>query len=329
MSKFRSYPRRVGVLILAAGDDPGSLPPFTPGRFFTASAVDPLLAAGLVLAAGLYLWGVRRLRLRGDAWSPWRTASWLAGGLGSIALATMTGLGAYDETLFSVHMVQHMILAMVAPVFLALGAPVTLALRTLPVRPRRALVAVLHSRVARVLAFPLVGWGLFVATPFALYFSPLYEAGLRHPWLHELEHVHFVLVGCLFFWPLIGLDPLPGRVAYPLRFLLLFVTLPFHAILGLSIMNGSQLIAGDYYTALHLAWSDPASEQKVGGGLLWASGDLVGLLMLGSVAVQWMHASQREAEREDRRLDRLEELARQQAERRGAELGGTSSDPDR
>jgi len=319
----------VGVLILAAGDDPGSLPPFTPGRFFTASAVDPLLAAGLVLAAGLYLWGVRRLRLRGDAWSPWRTASWLAGGLGSIALATMTGLGAYDETLFSVHMVQHMILAMVAPVFLALGAPVTLALRTLPVRPRRALVAVLHSRVARVLAFPLVGWGLFVATPFALYFSPLYEAGLRHPWLHELEHVHFVLVGCLFFWPLIGLDPLPGRVAYPLRFLLLFVTLPFHAILGLSIMNGSQLIAGDYYTALHLAWSDPASEQKVGGGLLWASGDLVGLLMLGSVAVQWMHASQREAEREDRRLDRLEELARQQAERRGAELGGTSSDPDR
>src|SRR6266545_5172470 len=306
-----------------------ALPPFGGAAVLTQARLDSPLAVVLVLAAGLYLYGAHRLRARGDHWPAGRTVLFLGPGLGSVALVTLSGLAAYDQTLLSVHMVQHMVLGMIAPIFLALGAPVTLALRTLPVRPRRALVAVLHSRVARVLAFPLVGWGLFVATPFALYFSPLYEAGLRHPWLHELEHVHFVLVGCLFFWPLIGLDPLPGRVAYPLRFLLLFVTLPFHAILGLSIMNGSQLIAGDYYTALHLAWSDPASEQKVGGGLLWASGDLVGLLMLGSVAVQWMHASQREAEREDRRLDRLEELARQQAERRGAELGGTSSDPDR
>jgi putative membrane protein len=327
---MRSYPRHVGVSLpagLAIGDDPGSLPPFTPGRFFTESAVDPLLATGLLLAAGLYLWGVRRLRLRGDAWSPWRTTSWLAGGLGSIALATMSGLGAYDDTLFSVHMVQHMILAMIAPVFLALGAPVTLALRALPLRPRRTLVAVLHSRVAAVLAFPGIGWALFVFTPFALYFSPLYQASLEHAWLHELLHLHFLAVGCLFFWPLIGLDPLPGRVAYPLRFLILFVALPFHAILGLSIMNGSQLIAGDYYTGLHLAWSNPASEQQVGGGLLWASGDLVGLLMLGAVAVQWMRASQREAEREDRRLDRLEEQARQAADRDDAQLGGTSSGP--
>src|SRR5439155_21867767 len=111
-------------------------------RLFTETSVDPLLAALLVLAAGLYLYGVRRLRLRGDRWSPLRTVSWLAGGLGSIAFATMTGLGAYDEALFSAHMVQHMILSMVAPVFLALAAPVTLALRTLPAAGRRLLLAV-------------------------------------------------------------------------------------------------------------------------------------------------------------------------------------------
>lgn len=301
---------------LAIGEDPGSPPPFTPVRLFTEGEVDPFLAMLLVVAAGLYLWGVAQLRARGDRWNPWRTASWLAGGLGTIAIATMSGLGGYDETLFSVHMVQHMILSMVSPIFLALGAPVTLALRTLPRQGRRALLSVVHSRVAKVLTFPFVGWVLFVGSPFVLYFSAWYPATLRHAWLHEMLHVHFVLVGCLFFWPLLGLDPIPGRVSYPFRALLLFAALPFHAILGLSIMGGHELIAGDFYRGLALSWSDPVSDQKVGGGLLWASGDLVGLLMLVTVFAQWLAASEREAEREDRRLDRLEALAARQAANR-------------
>jgi putative copper resistance protein D len=280
-------------------------PPFTVARLFTGSTIDPLPAALILLAAGLYLAGQWRLWQRGDRWNGWRAAFWLLGGLGSVAVATMSGLAAYDETLFSAHMVQHMILSMVAPVFLALGAPVTLALRTLPARPRGLLLAALHSRLARLLTFPPVGWALFVGTPFALYFSGWYSATLRHSWLHELLHLHFLLVGCLFLWPLIGLDPIPGKVAHPLRFLLIFAALPFHAILGISIMGSQQLIAADYYVGLHLSWSDPVSDQRVGGGLLWASGDLVGLLLLGAVAVQWMRASEREAVREDRRLDRL------------------------
>ena len=310
-----AYRGDVTGVLLASGGDAAGLPPFTPARLLTETALDPLLATLLVLAAGLYLWGVRRLRLRGDEWSPLRTLSWLAGGLGTIALATMTGLGAYDETLFSAHMVQHMLLSMVAPIFLALAAPVTLALRTLPPGGRRALLAALHSRVARVLTFPPVGWLLFVGSPFALYFSGWYPATLEHAGLHELQHAHFLLVGCVFFWPLVGLDPVPGKVDHPLRFLLVFAALPVHAILGLAIMNSAGLIAGEHYLGLHLAWSDPYSDQRVGGGLLWASGDLVGLLMLGAVAVQWMRASEREAVREDRRLDRLERLAAREAAR--------------
>jgi Predicted membrane protein len=293
---------------LAIGVDPGSLPRFTPVRLFTETELDPFLVTALVAAAGLYLWGVRTLTTRGDRWNPWRTASWLAGGLGTIAFATMTGLGAYDNTLLSVHMVQHMILSMVAPVFLALGAPITLALRTLRPPSRRVLLAVVHSRVARVLAFPPVGGAWFVSTPFLLYFSGLYAASLRHDWLHELLHIHFVLVGCLFFWPLVGLDPVPGRVGHPLRLLLMFVTLPFHAILGVTIMGAHELVGGDYYPGLALTWSDPFSDQRVAGGLLWASGDIIGLLMLATVFVQWVAASEREAAREDRRLDRLEAM---------------------
>src|SRR3990170_597986 len=113
----------------------------------------------LVVAAGLYLYGVHRLRARGDKWPLSRTVLFVGAGLGSIAAVTVSGLHAYDTALLSVHMVQHMVLAMVAPIFLALGAPVTLALRTLRGAPRRRLLAVVHSRVARVLAFPLVAYG--------------------------------------------------------------------------------------------------------------------------------------------------------------------------
>lgn len=290
-------------LVAATGAD---VPPLTPARLVTESVADPVVLTLLVLAAGLYLWGVHRLRLRGDHWNTARTVSFLLGGLGSIAIATLSGLAAYEDVLFSLHMIQHMVLSMIAPIFLALGAPITLALRTLPRAggARRRLLAVLHSRIVRILTFPLIPFLIFVASPFALYLTGWYAATLANPWLHELMHMHFLLAGCLFFWPLVGLDPVPGRVGYPMRMLILVATLPLHAILGLTIMNGTDLLAAEHYLALGLPWSDPASEQRVGGGLLWSSGDLVGLLMLGAAAFQWMRASEREATREDRWLDR-------------------------
>jgi putative copper resistance protein D len=206
-------------------------------------------------------------------------------------------------------MVQHMLLTMVVPVFLALGAPVTLALRTLPSGGRGRLLAVLHSRFVRVLTFPLVPWLLFVGSPFALYFSGWYPATLEHAWLHELLHAHFLAVGCLFFWPLVGLDPIPGRASYPFRLLLLAATLPFHAFLGVAIMSvtddGHGLLAASHYLPLR-GLQGSVFQQQVGGGALWASGDLVGLLFLAVTLTQWMRASEREASREDRRLDRLE-----------------------
>src|SRR2546430_12370538 len=239
---------------------PGSfaaLPPFTGGSLVTEVRLASPLSALLVLAAGLYLYGVYRLRARGDRWRAWRTVLFLVPGLGSIAVATMSGLGAYDDTLRSVHMVQHMVLAMIAPIFLALGAPVTLALRTLPVRPRKALAAALHSRRVKVLAFPLVSYALFVANPFVLYFTGLYRLTLEHAWLHELVHAHFVATGCLFFWPLVGLDPLPGRWPYPGRALLMLLSTPFHAVLGLTIMQSRDLVGGDWYPSLHLTSAAP------------------------------------------------------------------------
>jgi putative copper resistance protein D len=144
-----------------------------------------------------------------------------------------------------------------------------------------------------------------------LYFSGWYDATLHSAVLHDLLHLHFILVGSLFFWPLLGLDPVPGRVIYPFRLMLTFLTLPFHAFLGITIMSANKLIAEDWYTSFGRSWSpSPLRDQYIAGGLLWGSGDLVGVVFFAVLFVQWVRESQREARREDRRLDRLEEQAR-------------------
>ncbi|GAB3266125.1 cytochrome c oxidase assembly protein [Nocardioides dilutus] len=287
------------------------MPPFDPGRVITEWGLAPVPLVVTVWAAGLYLVGVRALRRRGDAWPAGRTVMFVGVGMGLFYVATSSGLAAYDTTLLSVHMVQHMVLSMLVPLALALGAPVTLALRTLPPAPRRWLLTVLHSRVAKVLSFPPLTLLVYVVSPWALYFTDWYAASLESAYVHEMMHLHLVLVGALFFWPLAGVDPVPGRVGYPFRMMLAVLTLPFHAFLGVTIMGQETLLAGDHYTRLHeqagYSWlPDAMDDQHLAGGILWASGDLIGLVLFGVLFVQWVRSSMKEAEREDRRLDLLE-----------------------
>ena len=295
--------------MLLALSGPAGLPGFDTFSVVTQARPPVVATLAIVTTGVVYLVGVRRLTARGDAWPVSRTLAFTLGGLGTLLIALSSGLARYDDTLFGAHMAQHMLLSMVAPVFLALGAPVTLALRTLPHRPRSALLRLLHSRLAKVVSFPAIPWLLFIGSPFALYFSGWYPATLDSSVLHALLHLHFVVVGCLFFWPILGVDPVPGRVSHPFRILLLFATMPFHAFLGVAIMSVSAdakgLLAASHYLPL-IGRAEAVYQQQVGGGLIWASGDIVGLLFIFVAAAQWMRASDREAAREDRRLDRLE-----------------------
>ena len=297
------------------------LPPFGLSRLITEWGLSPIPFIVTIWAGGLYLWGVWTLKRRGDHWPVGRTIAFVVVGLGFFYVATCSGLAAYDTTLLSAHMVQHMVLSMLVPLALALGAPVTLALRTLPHGPRRWLLAVLHSRAVKVLSFPPLTLLLYVVSPWALYFSGWYTASLHSDYVHEMMHVHLVLVGALFFWPLMGIDPIPGRVAYPFRVLLVVLTLPFHAFLGITIMGQTELLGGDWYPRLHDGpmgvWlPDPLADQHLAGGILWGAGDLVGLAFFGVLFTQWVRASMKEAVREDRRLDLLE--ARERAAQRSS-----------
>jgi cytochrome c oxidase assembly factor CtaG len=313
------------VAILAAASPSGLLlplhatpddqpPPLTPARLLTAWEWDWVVALVLLAVATLYLTGVLVLHRRGVHWPLGRTLAFLVGGLGTAVIALLSALGTYDTVLLSVHMAQHMILSMITPLFLVLGAPITLALRTLPAGPRSGLVRVIHSPPARVLAFPPVALALFIVTPFALYYSAWYPLTLRSEFWHNFTHLHFVLTGALLMWILVGRDPVPYPVSYALRVLLMFVTLPFHAFLGVTILSSNSLIAGSWYEAFHRTWGPTlAQDQYLAGSILWVAGDVIALILMSVLFAQWALESQREARREDRRLDLLEAQARNRA----------------
>jgi putative copper resistance protein D len=153
-----------------------------------------------------------------------------------------------------------------------------------------------------------------------LYFSPIYAYTLQHPWAHDLAHLHFLLVGCIFFWPLLGIDPLPHRPPHWMRVVLLFLMLPFHAFLGLALMSDSTPIAAAQYAAVGRTWGASAlSDQYTGGGLIWGAGDLVSGFLFFIVLMQWSKADEREARRLDRAMDGAEALAARRALREQAD----------
>ncbi|QRP48195.1 cytochrome c oxidase assembly protein [Amycolatopsis sp. FDAARGOS 1241] len=271
-----------------------------------------------IVLAGLYLAGVRRLRKRGDTWPTGRLVAWLAGCL-VILLATSSGIGRYSPAMFSVHMGNHMLLSMVAPVLLVLGGPVTLALRALPPAgrdappgPREWLLAAVHSPVSRFLTHPVVALLLFVGSFYALYFSGLFDAALNYHWAHLAMNAHFLLAGYVFYWPVIGVDPAPRKIPAVGRLGMMFAAMPFHAFFGVILMNMQTVIGQEFYTSLRLPWvGNLLTDQRLGGGIAWASGEVPVLLVLIALLVQWARADEREAKRKDRREENTggEELA--------------------
>ncbi len=284
--------------------------PPTLGRLLFDWRFDLVFGTAAIALAVFYLVGVRRLRRRGDAWPVGRTLGWLAG-CAVLLIATSSGIGRYGPAMFSVHMGEHMLLAMLVPILLVLGAPVTLALRALPPAgrtgppgPREWLLAGVHSPAARWLTHPLVTLPLFVGSYYALYFSGLFPAALPEHGAHLLMNLHFVLTGLLFFWPLIGVDPAPRRLPPVARLGVMLVSVPFHAFFGVALMSYSTVIGGDFYRALALPWvPDLLEDQRLGGGLAWASGELPLLLVVVVLLIQWSRHDERSARRDDRRAD--------------------------
>lgn len=285
-------------------DPPSVLTILTVWRF------DTFMGAGALTLAVLYVLGFLRLRRRGDSWPVGRLVAWVAGCL-LLVFTSGSGVKAYGSAMFSVHMAEHMVVNMFIPVLLVLGGPVTLALRALPPAaegrppgPREWLLWLVHSKVTAFLAHPVTAFILFVGSVFVVYFTPIFDTLVRYHWGHELMSLHFVLVGYLFFWGIIGIDPGPRKLPFLGRLGLLFAVMPFHAFFGIATMTMTSIIGGQFYRYVSLPWlASLSADQHLAGAIAWGSSELPVLVVVVALVSQWAREDRRTASRSDRHAD--------------------------
>jgi len=268
---------------------------------------DALVIGILVLMVALYVKGVMVLTKRGDKWPVGRTISF-ALGISVIDFATSGGLGVYAQFSFSFHMIAHMLLAMIAPIGLVLGAPMTLALRTLPQGRtpsergvRGSLLAALHSKIGIFYTNPIVALLIFDGSLFALYFTDLFANMMQSHIGHLFMTLHFLAAGFLFFFVVIGIDPNPRKIPHLVQIVILFTAMSIHAFFSVALMSTTTLIDKGYFASLRTPWlTDLLADQKLGGSIGWAMGEIPILIALVATFINWLRDDTREAKRIDR-----------------------------
>ncbi len=247
----------------------------------TAWSADPQVILGLALAGAVYGAGLRELARRGKLWRVVRRrhAASFALGLLALAVALLSPLDTYDTRLFSVHMVQHLVLIELAPPLLLLGKPIPVLLVGLP----RGLVhgvARAHRRtpwlhqLTRWLTSPAVAWPLFVGDLLFWHAPALYQATLTHIGVHLLEHICFLGTGLLFWWVVI--EPQPGRPRAHLGVRLLHSVA---AMLPMNLLGAVYTFSGTlwypFYATQAPLWGwAPLDDQRLGGIIMWLPGSL-------------------------------------------------------
>ncbi len=251
---------------------------------------DPTIWLPLVASAAAYLWAVRRV----DAAHPGNPVPrdrplFFLMGLVAIAIALQSGIERYDTTLFSLHMVQHVILIFLAAPAIVLSAPITLILRVAsPGIRHRWLLPLLDSRAVRLVGHPLVAWVLFGAVMWGTHFSPLFDAALENVWLHDLEHLLYLVSSFLFWMPIVGRDPSPWRIGFPGRLLYLFAQMPLNSLLGVAILYSSTILYPHYATTGRPWGPTPLEDQQAAGAVMWGLGDAGFLVALLLLIAAWM-----------------------------------------
>ncbi|WP_294982035.1 cytochrome c oxidase assembly protein [uncultured Microbacterium sp.] len=287
------------------------LPPeLTIARWFTQWDIDILWAFAVGFGLFFYLAGAWRLHRRGDRWPIYRTLLWVLGML-SLLWVTSGPINAYQDYLFSMHMMGHMLLTMAIPMMLVFGAPVTLASRAIAKRDdgsrggREWILWAVHTPFARVVTHPLFAAAMFVGSLWAFYYTDLFRWTLYDHLGHEWMVAHFLISGYLFVQSLVGIDPVPLRYPYPFRLLTLIGVMAMHAFFGISIMMSSGLFVAEWFGSMGRTWGEaPLVDQYTGGGIAWSIGEIPTLILAITVAIQWSRTDERAQRRGDRHADR-------------------------
>jgi cytochrome c oxidase assembly factor CtaG len=264
------------------------LGPFGLSAVATQWQFAPIVSASVAIAAGLYGWGVLRVARRHPArpWPAWRTAMF-GTGLAVVVIATQSGIGVYDDLLFWDHMVQHLMLIMVAPPLLIAGQPITLLLHASRNPLHTWAKRVLRSRVATFLTWPVFGCAAYAAAIAAAHLTGIASLVERNQTLHNTEHAAFLIVGYLFFLPIIGREPIRWKLSYPVRFVILVLIMPVDTFTGLVLGYGSASSPG-VPSGPRPAWApSPVQDLHLGGAVMWIGGDCLMFALMMLVFLMW------------------------------------------
>ena len=264
------------------------LPAFGWQAVLTRWEFAPAVTAAVIVAGALYLWGARRVARRHPArpWPWWRTSLFLAG-LAVVVLATQSGIGAYDEVLFWDHMIQHLMLIMIAPPLLVAGQPFTLLLHASRNPLHTWAKRVMRSRAVSFLTWPPFGLAAYVVTVVGTHLTALTSLIQANPVLHNAEHVLYLAVGYLFFLPILGREPIRWRLSYPIRILVLVLAMPVDTFTGLVLGY-----AGRWFATGSTGPRPPGSPGTVedvhwAGATMWIAGDAIMLAFIMLVVLMW------------------------------------------
>jgi cytochrome c oxidase assembly factor CtaG len=288
-------------VIAALFDAP--LPPLR-GSEYTSTQFDFVPVAMIVVALLLYLWGVRRnnaLHAR-HLWPVGKTVAFV-GGLVTTGVAIFTFVGVYDTELFWDHMIQHLLLIMVAAPLFAIASPLDLAWRATSGTAHVVVTEVLRSNVAKFFGHPAVAFVLYAVFIPISHLTTWYNLTLTHESVHNLEHLAFLVVGYMFWRQIFGSDPNRYRMHPALQFFYLFLAIPIDTFTGVSLAGATRELF-PAYLATHRAWGPSyVVDLHTGGDIMWVVGDTLMLWPMIPVALRWMHMEERKAVRVDRELD--------------------------
>lgn len=250
---------------------------------------DPRVLVPMWIAAVAYADAIGRVRRRRpSAVASWRRpAAYFFAGLGAVSLALMSPIDAFADRSLTTHMIQHLLLTVIAPPLLLLGRPITLAYAAWSSRSRARLARITKSGVARLVGSPAVGFAAFAIVLWVSHLSSIYEAALTDQRLHAAEHAAYVTTALLFWWPVVAADPGARRLSYPGRLLYLFLAMPVMSLLGFLVSTADRVLYPHYVLSAGSV-AKALADQRLAGTIMWETSMVAGVVALSLVLAAWM-----------------------------------------
>jgi putative membrane protein len=242
----------------------------------TSFTVHPSTVIGIIGLAALYEWGQRRTRSSGRA-------VWFYLGLATMFFALNGWLhDLSDAYLFSAHMVQHLLLAMVVAPLLVMGVSADM------LRPILAVRGI--GPAARWVTSPIPAFAIFNVVMAAWHLPPLYNFALAHHPVHIVQHLMFLAASVLMWWPVLSPVPELPRLSYPGQMLYLFLLSIPMAIIAVYIAYADAILYPMYASAPRIWAISPMNDQLLGGLIMWIPGGLYFYTIISIVFYRWQQA---------------------------------------